>query len=193
MRTLKLTALLTLLAACAGEASDTDGNYGLPGLQDSGLADSADTGEVYVEPVFAPQEGTWSVTASELALDECGLTDMVNRGEPGSVMELTHRGDLLVSMIFEGGGETVNCEIDEAQGFSCDRTESIDTTARDNNLKADIPVVINSSGSFVDESNMSLSSTVDIDCTGQDCGLIEILLGTKFPCAMTMNSDLVVQ
>jgi len=189
LRTLVPIAALTLIG-CASE-SNNPGGYGLPGLQDSGISDS-DTGEaVEPEPVFQPDVGTWLVVDSELTFDQCGLTDLVDRGTPGSTLELAGGAERF-SMQFSGG-ETVSCSAEESLEFLCDPTATIDSTAKDNNLDADIPVVIETIGSFTDPSSMWMESTVDIDCDGKDCGLIEILLGTQFPCQMAMASDLVIQ
>jgi hypothetical protein len=147
-----------------------------------------DTGEV-PPPDFSPQGGTWTVTESELTQDGCGLEDKVDRGQPGTTLSLS-QGQTGFSMLFEAG-ETVQCRLGEEQGFQCDPTQTIDTTASDLGLNADIPVTITTVGTFADDANMWMESKVDIGCQGSDCGLIQILLGTSFPCSMTMASDLV--
>ena len=182
---------VTSFLGCSGTDDGSDGSYDLPGLQDSGSAPGETGLEPEPEPVFQPDGGTWLVVESELTMDQCGLTDLVDRGTPGSTLELLSTDDLF-SMKFEGG-ETVHCSAEDSQDFHCDPTETVDTTARDNNLKADIPVVIETYGVFSDSSSMWMESLVDIDCEGQDCALIEILLGTSFPCQMAMASDLVLQ
>lgn len=191
LRTLTPLAALALVG-CAAEPGNNEG-YALPGLQDSGFSEG-DTGtsvEPEPEPVFQPAAGTWLVVESELTLDQCGLTDLVDRGTPGTTLELRLGGDNF-SMEFSGG-ETVNCTAEETLDFLCEPSSSIDSTAKDNNLNADIPVLIETIGLFEDASNMWMESTVDIDCDGSDCALIELLLGTQFPCQMAMASDLVLQ
>jgi hypothetical protein len=147
-----------------------------------------DTGEV-APPDFSPQGGNWTVTESELTYDGCGLEDKVDRGQPGTTLSLS-QGETGFSMLFEAG-ETVQCRLGDEQGYLCDPTQTIDSTASDLGLNADIPVTITTVGNFSDDANMWMESTVDIGCQGSDCGLIQILLGTSFPCSMTMISDLV--
>jgi hypothetical protein len=127
------------------------------------------------------------VTDSELTQDGCGLEDAVDRGQPGTTLELSGSGSSF-EMVFEAG-EAVHCAMDADQRFVCDPTETLDPTAQDLGMSADIPVVITTTGSFSDATTMWMESVVDIDCEGDDCGWIELLLGSSFPCTMAMASD----
>ena len=140
-------------------------------------------------PAFAPATGVWTVTASTLTQDGCGLSDMVDRGAPGTTLELMGQSDAF-AMTFEAG-ETVRCSVDDAQGFACLTTETIDPTARNLGLDADILVDITTSGWFEDETTMSMESVVGIDCDGPDCFWVQLLMGSGFPCTMAMASDVV--
>ncbi len=189
---------LVILAAtaCTPPASDLDVDelperrlYDTPDTPDTDTASfEADTGEPPA-PEFSPQGGTWTVTASQLTEDGCGLEDKVDRGQPGTTLSLS-QGETGFSMLFEAG-ETVQCRLGEEQGYLCDPTQTIDSTASDLGMSADIPVTITTVGVFSDDASMWMESTVDINCQGSDCALIQILLGTSFPCSMTMASDLV--
>ena len=143
-----------------------------------------------VEESWMPTQGTWTVQSSVLTIDECGLEDVVNRGEPGTTLALSG-ADGAFNMLFEAG-ENVACEVNDDFEFFCSPTSTIDSTATDMGMDADIPVVIQTEGYFTDENAMWMESVVDIDCSGPACGLIQILLGTSFPCTMAMASDLVI-
>jgi hypothetical protein len=186
--------VILAVTACTPPASDPT----VDELPERRVYDNVDTGDTASfdldtgeapPPDFSPQGGTWTVTESELTHDGCGLEDKVDRGKPGTTLSLS-QGEIGFSMLFEAG-ETVQCRLSEEQGFQCDPTQTIDTTASDLGMNADIPVTITTVGNFADESNMWMESTVDINCQGSDCALIQILLGTSFPCSMTMASDLV--
>ena len=187
--TIRTLLALPLLAACSTAAfepatGDDDGN-GSEAVTD-------DTGEAYVPPPFAPSEGTWTVQSSTLDQDGCGLEDAVDRGEPGSTAELVSQGNSIFEMTFATGGETVACAIDseEVLSFACDATQDTDPTATDMGLDAEIPFTLLTDGAFSDEWNLEMTSTVEIDCSGADCGLVELLLGTSFPCEMVLSSVL---
>jgi hypothetical protein len=178
------------LVACAGADADTDTGFIFPPLSDTDTETDTDT-EVDTDPevdsAFLPTEGIWTVQSAETTLDECGLEDASERGQPGSTLELTGFADDF-SMLFEAG-ETVNCVADDALAFDCEITNTLDSTATDMGFKADILVGIHSYGNFEGESTLWMESMVDIDCAGEDCPLIELLLGTRFPCSMAMASD----
>ena len=153
-------------------------------------ADADADADAEIEESWMPTQGTWTVQSSILTIDECGLEDVVNRGEPGTTLALSG-ADGAFNMLFEAG-ENVACEINDDLEFFCSPTSTIDSTATDMGMDADIPVVIQTEGYFTDEKAMWMESVVDIDCAGPACGLIQILLGTSFPCTMAMASDLVI-
>jgi len=178
------------LVACGG--ADADTSFTFPTRPDTDQNTETDTDtdtgtDTGTDTAFLPTEGIWTVQAAETTLDECGLEDANERGQPGSTLELTGMADDF-SMLFEAG-ETVNCMTDDVLAFDCEITNTVDSTASDMGFKADILVAIHSYGNFVGESTLWMESMVDIDCNGQDCGLIEVLLGTRFPCSMAMASD----
>ena len=153
-----------------------------------------DTGAPMEEeiPVFAPSQGTWTVLASVLEQDGCGLEDAVNRGEPGNTAQITVLEPSSFELLFDNGGESTACDVtsETALTFGCDAVEDIDNTARDMGLNADIPFTLMTDGTFVDETLLELTSEVEIDCDGDDCGVVALLLGTSFPCTMVMTSTM---
>lgn len=169
------------------DITDTTGSA----VEESDPEDSTDsTPEGSDEPGFAPSAGDWVVMESELLEDGCGLTDYVDRGKPGTILILEPLADDDFEMTFTTGGEIVSCSVnDEALTYDCDPSESIDQTPADYGMNATIPVTLTSSGQFDSDVEMYLISTVELDCEGEDCGWVELLLGTTFPCEMTMQSD----
>ena len=150
------------------------------------------------DPVtFAPLEGNWVVTSSALSLDECGLEEWVDRGEPGSLMYLENTGDLAFEMTFglesdeiSGGGEVIRCTINGATlDYQCETADDLRDLGEEFNLDAVIPIGITSSGTFFSESEGTVASRVDLACEGGDCYLVELLLGTSFPCSMVMETE----
>ncbi len=55
-------------------------------------------------------------------------------------------------------------------------------------LNAVILVDLVTHGEFFSNSEMSLISVVDLNCTGPQCGLVGFFLGTTFPCRMVTDS-----
>ena len=37
---------------------------------------------------------------------------------------------------------------------------------------------------------MSRTSQVEMDCDGDGCGLVELVLGASFPCSLTLEQEL---
>ena len=140
---------------------------------------------------FEPDQGTWTVQSSQLTEDGCSLEDAVNRGEPGATLVLDGPQPTgWFTMIFSGGGELVDCELN-GRKYSCTPTQEVDSTALDMGLDAAIPVEIETVGVFGGETSMTMNTRVLVDCEGKDCDLVALLLGTSFPCTMGMESDLV--
>ncbi len=180
---------LSLTMGC-GQAN----TYGPGSGSDEANPGADDTGDAteQANPVFAPSQGTWTVLESVLEQDGCGLEDAVDRGEPGNTAQITVLEPSSFELLFDNGGESTNCAVtSETQlSFACDAVEEIDNTARDMGLNADIPFTLMTDGTFVDETFLELTSEVEIDCDGDDCGVVSLLLGTSFPCTMIMSSTM---
>jgi hypothetical protein len=182
-------ALVALTIGC-GQANTygpgSESEHANPGTDDTG----APAEEELV--VFAPSQGTWTVLTSVLEQDGCGLEDAVNRGEPGNTAQITVLAPSAFELLFDNGGESTDCAVtsESALTFACDAVEEIDNTARDMGLNADIPFTLMTDGTFVDDSLLELTSEVEIDCDGDDCTVVSILLGTSFPCTMIMSSTM---
>ncbi len=150
--------------------------------------------EEEIEEDFLPIDGDWVVTESELVLDGCGLEDWVDRGQPGSILDLVNTGDRSFEMTFEAGeGETVACDLLETLEYDCETVTTTDSTLTDLGLQGSILVDYNSNGAFEAEDVMILETVLDIDCQGQDCYLAVLFMGTEFPCQMGMRSALDLQ
>ncbi|MEE2830571.1 MAG: hypothetical protein VX498_15390 [Myxococcota bacterium] len=164
---------------------------------DSGDGSGDDDNSEPAPVTFTPLEGNWVVTSSALSLDECGLEEWVDRGEPGSIMYLENTGDLTFEMTFgpesadiSGGGEVVLCTInDDTLDFQCKTVDDLRDLDEEFNLDAVVPIGITSSGTFFAENAGTVASRVDLGCEGNDCYLVELLLGTSFPCTMIMDIE----
>ena len=156
---------------------------------------AADTGEdTSLELDFQPTAGDWVVQESTILADECGLTDLVDRGEPGTILILEILSEADFEMTYTTGGEIVSCDLDaQSQAYNCEPFESIDETPSSLGLSASIPVVLTSTGQFSAEDEMTLTSTIELSCTGDDCFWVEQLLGTAFPCETTMQSQVTAE
>jgi len=140
------------------------------------------------EPAFEPFTGDWVVTESELTQDGCGLSEYVDRGEPGSVMGLEVTDPGLFELTWSAGGEVMHCAVDDAQLYGCDTTHDTSDIASEYGLSADILVQMDVDGEFFDTDAMTQRSLITLDCDGDDCGLVSLFMGASFPCEMMMES-----
>jgi len=154
-------------------------------LDDTGDSAPIDTGS----PDLEPHLGSWIVTAGEVVEDGCGVD--IGRGEAGATLELEDLGDQRIALTFSGG-ERVECALDGSD-YLCDESESVDDTARSMGFDADLPVTLSTSGRFSAEDSMSMGTDVEIDCSGGDCVVLEVLVGNSFPCEMRIESALEAQ
>ena len=174
-----------------GDDSQGDDSQG----DDSGGDDNGDGADDATG--FEPIEGIWTVTQADLSSDECGLSEYVDRGEPGSTMDLQVADASAFEITFNaesdtsGGGEQTLCDMGSDQSYLCDPTQDESTLAQDYGLSALILVDMTVDGLFVAEDEMDMSTQVDLSCDGDDCGWVEIFLGASFPCTMVMDSLLV--
>ena len=151
---------------------------------------TTDTGtpeDTSVEP-FQPLEGSWIVTDGGTVEDGCGVD--LERGEPGATMTLTHDGDQRLLLGLKSG--ELDCSLDGAD-YSCQPTETVDSTAQDLGFNASLLVEMETEGSFQDEDAMVMGTDATIDCDGPDCLVIAILLGSAFPCSVRIESTLAAQ
>ena len=137
---------------------------------------------------MSPTEGDWVITEATRTKDGCGLDQFTERGEAGSVLSLDGTGEASFDLVFNGGSETVNCTVDEDQRYLCSAETSEDYTPAEYGLNAVILVDLVTHGEFFSNSEMSLISVVDLNCTGPQCGLVGFFLGTTFPCRMVTDS-----
>jgi hypothetical protein len=132
--------------------------------------------------------GTWVVTESEVTEDGCGLTGQVDRGTPGSTMDLLPTGELSFDLTFTSDGEVTHCSLEDEMDFGCLAYSGTDERPAEYGLSAVILVERNSWGSFDSSESLRLVSDVFLQCQGSDCGWVNILLGSNFPCSMEMES-----
>ena len=144
-----------------------------------------------VEPEFELLGGTWVVTESDLTHDGCGLSDEVDRGAPGSLMDLLPGAESRFELTFDSDGSVSYCDLLDDLTFQCDPSSGVDDRAADFGLNASILVERSSAGHFVDETSLVLASDVALECQGPDCTWVNILLGSSFPCSMGMESSFV--
>jgi hypothetical protein len=142
---------------------------------------------------FELLRGTWVVIESELTHDGCGLTGEVDRGAPGSLMDLLPEDSNRFELTFDSDGSVSYCNLEEDLSFFCDPSTGVDDRAADYGLDATILVDRSSEGHFVDQASLVLASDVELVCQGPDCTWVNILLGSSFPCSMAMESSFVPQ
>ena len=208
MRTTPLLCALMTLSSCAPTTeTDTSDRPARPAREvDSDADTDADTdtdadadadsdtdSDTDLESDFRPAEGTWVVEVADMSHDDCGLSNEMDRGEPGATMLLNSLDGSEFQLKFENSDSPVSCNLVDETGFDCEITNEEDTTAQDYGLDALLLVEVFTSGNFGSDTWMDMSSEVQINCTGPDCATVEIFLGTSFPCAMQLDSELGLQ
>ena len=97
----------------------------------------------------------------------------------------------LVTSTDLGSGDVIDCELsDDSADYACEPHFQVDDRAAQLGFDATIPVELHSEGVFSSDTEMLLHSEISLGCQGPDCGVVALLLGTTFPCAMAMDSDL---
>jgi len=210
-----VTALSFLLSSCAIDARESgiggsdsiDDTQDDPELDDDDdVVDDDDDDDLHSDdddddddtPVFfVPKAGDWVITAAELTLDECELEGFMDRGQPGSIFELANTADLTFDLTFggdeeqtSGGGEVLPCLLDDTTlSYECGSSLSERDLNDEFGLDAIIPVEMSAWGSFTSETVGLLTTRVDLTCQGNNCGLVQLLLGTSFPCSMINETE----
>jgi len=149
--------------------------------------------EVEETPEFELTAGSWVVTESELTEDGCNLTDQVDRGTPGSVMDLLPTATDSFDLTFASDGQVTHCAMETEPNFDCQSYSGTDERASDYGLDATILVDRESSGSFSSAEELVLISDVFLECQGPDCTWVNLLLGSNFPCSVAMESRFSLQ
>jgi hypothetical protein len=189
------TAILSasLFAACAAPtATDADYSTDRPVLHDTGDGDS---GEIVAPPLpFAPADGQWTIQAKDITNDPCAVATQLERGQPGSTYSLTNDEAPRFKIQYGTdeasgtGGEMQSCVTDEDEtGFTCEAIAYGEDLRQEHNLKAEILINLSAHGHFSDENEMQLVNDVVLDCTGDDCWLVEIGFKAEFPCELSTS------
>jgi hypothetical protein len=209
-----VTALSFLFSSCAIDARDSGigdsdsvddtedpvlaNDDDVIGDDDDDLPSDDDDDDDDDTPVFfVPKAGDWVITTAEITLDECELEGFMDRGQPGSIFELANTADLSFDLTFggdeeqtSGGGEVLPCLLDETTlSYECGSSLSERDLNDEFGLDAIIPVEMSAWGSFSSETVGLLTTRVDLTCQGNNCGLVQLLLGTSFPCSMVNETE----
>jgi hypothetical protein len=180
-------ASLALLLACAAPSSGPGTDR--PVLFDTG---SPDTGEEVIQPPpFAPADGHWTIQSKDVTLDPCEVASKLERGQAGSTYSINNTGELGFDIQYGTdsqtgtGGEIQSCTIDEeGLSFTCDPISYGEDLQEEHNLNAVILIDLRAEGVFTDENDMLLANDVDLNCTGDDCWLVEFAFKAQFPCQL---------
>ena len=168
--------------------SDGDGGSGDSGDGGSdggGAGDDGGTGEE--PPPALPAEGDWSLAASALVRDDCGVADYQDPG--GFIAEaydVLHVDDETFSLAADGEPPG-DCAVSRGSEFTC-ASAQVRQSLSDYGINADMVVDTVFSGTFSsDYRSMTGTTDVVVTCDG-DCWLLEFVL--SFPCDMAIDMDL---
>ena len=141
------------------------------------------------EPAFSPTDGVWTVIEASVIDDGCGLEDFLDRGQPGSTLDLANGSGSDFTMLFSGGGENIECFLSEEVNYNCITNRQVDDRAADYGLNAPIIADMTTTGFFRTETSMYMENNLQLTCDGPDCGTVSLFLGTSFPCTMILASE----
>lgn len=161
------------------------GDSGDGGSEDGGAGDDGGTGEE--PPPALPAEGDWSLAASALVRDDCGVADYQDPG--GFIAEaydVLHVDDETFSLAADGEPPG-DCAVGRGSQFTC-ASAQVRQNLSDYGINADMVVDTVFSGTFSsDYRSMTGTTDVVVTCDG-DCWLLEFVL--SFPCDMAIDMDL---
>jgi len=130
---------------------------------------------------FAPEEGTWNTYPDPLRDDTCELS------------ETDPEEDTFVLVNNDDGTFTTtnddivhDCTLDK-KDFSCDAVLVSETDLTGDGIDAVLQGMADAVGAFSDKVTSSGATTVNIDCEGTDCSLVESMQSVTFPCSFAWD------
>jgi hypothetical protein len=158
--------LLTLIFACTSNKGD-----------DTSSGSNSNT-----ETQFEPTTGDWYTESMDVLSDSCGINegpDDTGDSDDSDTIQLIKVSDGEYSLV-----------VDEELSFSCTLSgmnlSCAETTIEnpEEGMFATLLFKITATSVLSSETEMTLSSDMEIDCSGQDCALFESN-GFDFPCTST--------
>ena len=198
MRTIYgLVSLLCLMACSDSTDSDDTGpgseddsgsaeggeSEGSSGGGDEGGDEGGDDGGGGGTTAFEPTAGEWNFVDGALLSDSCDYDyEQLPSGGDGFMLNLL--GEPNFEVLLDGTEEGFRCSWDDAQGFLCDVAEGAEEL---DDLSATISSQTVLSGVFPDESSMTSTYNISVDCEGDDCSWVEFFGEIEFPCTVEVE------
>lgn len=170
----------------AGDGDSGDGGSSDGGSGDGGSGDGGETGEEEPPPAL-PLEGSWSLTASDLVQDDCGVATYQDPDELiAETWEVSHV-DASTFALSAAGEPPGDCGVVDGVSFSCEPTQ-VRQDLSSYGFAAEMVVDTVFSGELGrDWDTMSGPTDIVVTCEG-DCWLVELVL--DFPCDMRVDLEL---
>jgi hypothetical protein len=152
---------------------------------------SNETGTPEVPPLV-PLAGSWEVTTSETGEDTCNLSAFSDLGQVGSQFDVEEEADNNF-VINHGEDEmTFSCVLDQGtHQFICAHHTSVNETAQSFGADCLINVAVDTWGGFSSDNSLWMTSHIEMDASGGQCGLVAVVLSTSFPCEATTTMEAV--
>lgn len=127
-------------------------------------------------------ESTWEIVDQYLTVDGCGMADWLDKQTAG-LLEVTGTRTEGMTITHNRGVEA--CTITGAD-FDCDpRTDEDPSLMDDMGLDALLLLDLTAGGTLEEGVQMTMTTEIVADCTGDDCWLVEIMAG-GMPCVSTL-------
>ena len=173
-------------ACVPGEIFDAGDECNTCECPDSGLKIEAICTDMVCqeEANFLAVEGNWSYSSFDAGVSSCeGVKDDIASSlSDDKGFALSNVTVMGLNWGIDGLPEASNCGLSE-RSVNCDPL----TGNIDNDYGLTLPTVIDITGHFDDESNVSGTYTANINCEGDLCTTIELIYSISFPCTFDFN------
>ena len=138
------------------------------------------TTTVSTSPSSPLYEGSWSLNDVDTLTDTCGFMDYILGEEIEFELAMTDESNFTLG----NGKLSYSCALTEGGDYytyECTGLDMVQDLAHFG-FDAEIAIGNDSLGDFDSSSTGSLAFSFDAECNGDDCSMVEALMGFDFPC-----------
>ena len=144
------------------------------------------------DPVVEPVEGVWVILSSSVTSDDCNAASLFVGQVVGETLTLTMQST--DAFDFErSDGVLEQCKLDGDGGlYACaERFEDFD--GNDYGYDGTLHLTYSPLGEFQDPERSFMDIATVATCSGPDCGEVEDVFSTSFPCEMGFSLDAMLE
>ena len=170
-----------------GADGATDGTGGADGAADGAADGTTDGGDGAPPPPALPVEGAWSLVASDLTRDDCGVASFQDPAAFVAEAYTVRHIDPVTFALAADGGTPGDCLVTDGLTFTC-ASATLRQDLGSYGFDAEMVIETVFSGALsADRTTLDGQTDISVTCEG-NCFLIEFVL--DFPCPMQLDMTL---